>query len=122
MRQREGVRAAIDGDLPSNADDHCSDSAYKHKSRNAEQRNRYPGQWKIRVSVCRISQEAGLDGVVASPLEVSAIQGECGSGFQTVTPGIRPAGSELGDQTRSLTPGEAISKGQTLYCCGASDY
>lgn len=70
------------------------------------------------VRYASLAHESGLDGVVASPLEVPAIRAACGSGFHTVTPGIRPAGSGLGDQTRVLTPGEAIARGSHYIVVG----
>lgn len=70
------------------------------------------------VRYAQLAQMSGLDGVVASPLEVPAIREACGSDFHTVTPGIRPAGSGLGDQTRVLTPGEAISRGSHYIVVG----
>lgn len=62
----------------------------------------------------RLTKEAGLDGVVASPLEVGAIKNACGSAFLTVTPGIRPKGADVGDQQRITTPSDAV-KGGTDY-------
>ncbi|WP_339273828.1 orotidine-5'-phosphate decarboxylase [Paenibacillus sp. FSL W8-0426] len=70
------------------------------------------------VRYAGLASEAGLDGVVASPLEVPAIGAACGPDFHTVTPGIRPAGSSLGDQTRVLTPGEAIGRGSHYIVVG----
>lgn len=70
------------------------------------------------VRYAGLASEAGLDGVVASPLEVPAIRASCGPDFHTVTPGIRPAGSSLGDQTRVLTPGEAIGRGSHYIVVG----
>ncbi|MGN8772266.1 orotidine-5'-phosphate decarboxylase [Paenibacillus barengoltzii] len=63
------------------------------------------------VHYADLARSAGLDGVVASPLEVTAIKEKCGQAFLTVTPGIRPANSPKGDQTRTLTPGEAMAQG-----------
>ncbi|MGG6309958.1 orotidine-5'-phosphate decarboxylase [Paenibacillus macerans] len=63
------------------------------------------------VHYAELAREAGLDGVVASPLEVTAVKERCGQAFMTVTPGIRPANSALGDQSRTLTPGEAMAQG-----------
>ncbi|MGI6491565.1 MAG: orotidine-5'-phosphate decarboxylase [Peptococcaceae bacterium] len=70
------------------------------------------------VNWARLAQEAGLDGVVASPLEISAIREACGADFIILTPGIRPAGSELNDQKRTLTPGEAMQQGATYLVVG----
>lgn len=70
------------------------------------------------ISYARLTQQAGLDGVVASPSEVAAIKVACGSAFQTVTPGIRPAGAALNDQTRIMTPGEALKQGTDYMVIG----
>lgn len=61
------------------------------------------------------AKEAGLDGVVASPLEVPLIKETCDTDFITVTPGIRPAGAALGDQTRVTTPEEALLRLNSDY-------
>jgi len=53
----------------------------------------------------------GLDGVVCSPLEAKAVKERCGSGFVTVTPGIRFAGGDSGDQKRIMTPASAAENG-----------
>ncbi len=68
----------------------------------------------IRDDVARLAAlaaDAGLDGVVASALEVEALKRRHGSAFLAVTPGIRPEGGESGDQTRVATPAEAIRAG-----------
>ncbi|CAM2825691.1 orotidine-5'-phosphate decarboxylase [Paenibacillus sediminis] len=65
-----------------------------------------------------LTKEAGLDGVVASSLEVPAIKAACGSAFKTITPGIRLHGGELGDQARVLTPREAIRNGSDFIVVG----
>lgn len=70
------------------------------------------------VQYARTTHQAGLDGVVASPLEVQAIKDACGTDFRTVTPGIRPAGSAKGDQSRTLTPSEAIQRGTDFIVVG----
>ena len=57
-------------------------------------------------------------GVVASSLEVEAIISVCGQAFKTVIPGIRPAGADIGDQARVLTPREAIRKGSHYLVVG----
>ncbi len=66
----------------------------------------------------RLAREAGLHGVVASPWEVKTIKQSCGSGFITVTPGIRPAGSDAGDQSRVMTPAEAFKQGTDFIVIG----
>lgn len=70
------------------------------------------------ASYAQLAKAAGLDGVVASPLEVPAIKLACGSAFYTVTPGIRPAGAALGDQSRVLTPLEALKQGTDYMVIG----
>jgi len=70
------------------------------------------------VRYASLARQAGLHGVVASSLEVEAIAAACGKAFKTVIPGIRPAGSDVGDQKRVLTPGEAIRKGSHYLVVG----
>lgn len=66
----------------------------------------------------RLACEAGLNGVVCSPQEIAAVRGECGSGFITVTPGVRPSGGTLGDQKRVMTPNDALAQGATWLVVG----
>lgn len=66
----------------------------------------------------KLAKEAGLAGVVASALEVVAIKERCGDGFVTVTPGIRPAGAAIGDQSRVMTPKEAFAQGTDFIVVG----
>ncbi|WP_237690632.1 orotidine-5'-phosphate decarboxylase [Paenibacillus caui] len=70
------------------------------------------------VRYAGLAKESGLDGVVASPLEAKAIKAAYGPAFLTVTPGIRPAGSETADQSRILTPGQAIQQGTDYIVVG----
>ncbi len=72
------------------------------------------------VHLAKLAKEAGLDGVVASPKEVSLIRKACGEDFIIVTPGIRPNWPELAtdDQKRVLTPSEAIAQGSTYLVIG----
>jgi orotidine-5'-phosphate decarboxylase len=65
-----------------------------------------------------LAKQAGLDGVVASPQEASLVRRECGKDFSIVTPGIRPAQSDQGDQQRIATPGEAIKQGGNFLVVG----
>ena len=64
------------------------------------------------------AKEAGLDGVVASPLEIEPIRKACGDKFLIVTPGIRPKWAEIGDQRRRTTPAEAINRGADFIVVG----
>jgi len=63
------------------------------------------------VRLARLAQECGVDGVVASPLEVRSIRKACGPDFLIVPQGIRPAGSSRHDQKRTATPRETIRNG-----------
>lgn len=62
--------------------------------------------------------EAGLDGVVCSPLEAGKVHEVCGAGFVTVTPGVRFAGGDVGDQVRVTTPGKAGKIGSDYLVMG----
>ena len=62
--------------------------------------------------------DAGLDGVVCSPLEAGKVHGVCGNGFVTVTPGIRFADGEAGDQVRITTPAKAKEIGSDYIVVG----
>ena len=66
----------------------------------------------------RNAKEAGLDGVVCSPLEVKRVKEACGQGFLTVTPGIRFAGSGKDDQARIATPAMARNLGSDYIVVG----
>ncbi|WP_139489880.1 orotidine-5'-phosphate decarboxylase [Brevibacillus dissolubilis] len=60
------------------------------------------------TAYAKLTAQAGLDGVVASPLEVPLIKEAVSPSFITVTPGIRPKGTDQGDQTRITTPEDAL--------------
>ncbi|MES2461673.1 MAG: orotidine-5'-phosphate decarboxylase [Armatimonadota bacterium] len=70
------------------------------------------------VHLAKLAKDAGMDGVVASPQEVSAIHAECGAQFVTVIPGIRPAGVAVNDQARVATPAMAIQAGAHYLVVG----
>ena len=61
---------------------------------------------------------AGLDGVVCSPLEAGKVHEVCGEGFVTVTPGVRFADGDIGDQKRVMTPAEAKKIGSDYIVVG----
>ena len=64
------------------------------------------------------AKNSGLDGVVCSPLEVAKVHSACGKDFLTVTPGVRFAGGEKGDQKRVMTPAEAKKTGSDYIVVG----
>jgi len=70
------------------------------------------------VRLAILAKETGLDGVVCSPHEIAAVRAACGSGFLIVTPGVRPAGGELGDQKRVMTPQDAVKAGADILVIG----
>jgi orotidine-5'-phosphate decarboxylase len=70
------------------------------------------------VRLARLSQEAGVDGVVAAPHEVAEIRATCGRGFMIVTPGIRPEKSKHDDQKRVMTPAGAVRAGVDYIVVG----
>ena len=70
------------------------------------------------VRLAKLAKSAGLDGVVASPKEASAIREACGDGFMIVTPGVRPAGASVDDQSRIATPAAALQNGSTHLVVG----
>ena len=65
-----------------------------------------------------LGQQWGLDGVVCSPQEIAAVRSRCGTHFCIVTPGIRPPGTLLHDQKRTLTPQEAVANGADFIVVG----
>ena len=65
-----------------------------------------------------LTQSAGLDGVVCSPREAAALKSERGGDFLLVTPGVRPAGADIGDQRRVMTPADALVAGSSFLVIG----
>lgn len=70
------------------------------------------------MRLASLTKEAGLDGVVCSAQEASILKAKLGQAFQLVTPGIRPAGSQQGDQRRIMTPREALKAGSDYLVIG----
>ncbi|HDR1345183.1 TPA: orotidine-5'-phosphate decarboxylase [Pasteurella multocida] len=70
------------------------------------------------IRLANLTQRAGLDGVVCSPQEVEILRANCGKDFKLITPGIRPIGSDFGDQRRVMTPAGAIQAGSDYLVIG----
>ena len=70
------------------------------------------------VRLARLAKASGMDGVVASPLEIGLIREACGPDFLIVTPGVRPTFATADDQKRIMTPAEAVSSGADYLVIG----
>lgn len=68
--------------------------------------------------LARLTQNSGLDGVVCSAQESQVLKQELGKEFKLITPGIRPAGSDAGDQRRIMTPYDAVQAGSDYLVIG----
>ncbi len=66
----------------------------------------------------KLAQQAGCDGVISSGHEAAKIRAQSGENFMIITPGIRSASDDIGDQTRVMTPGQAILAGATHLVVG----
>ncbi len=73
---------------------------------------------KVVMHYAKNAKESGLDGVVCSPLEAEKVHGLCGNEFLTITPGVRFADGEIGDQKRVMTPAEAKKIGSDYIVVG----
>lgn len=73
---------------------------------------------KVVMHYAKCAEEAGLDGVVCSPLEAAKVHEVCGNGFVTVTPGVRFADGDKGDQVRVMTPAQAKEIGSDYIVVG----
>ena len=73
---------------------------------------------KVVMHYAKNAKTAGLDGVVCSPLEAGKVHDLCGKGFLTITPGVRFADGDIGDQVRVMTPEEAKKIGSDYIVVG----
>jgi orotidine-5'-phosphate decarboxylase len=73
---------------------------------------------QVVMSYAKTAMEAGLDGVVCSPLESGKVHDVCGQDFVTVTPGVRFADGDVGDQKRVTTPAKAKELGSDYIVVG----
>ena len=73
---------------------------------------------KVVMHYAANAKKAGLDGVVCSPLEAGKVHDRCGKDFLTVTPGVRFADGDIGDQKRVMTPAEAKKIGSDYIVVG----
>ncbi len=70
------------------------------------------------LRLAKLAQASGLDGVVCSAHEITAIRAACGPDFKLVVPGIRPAWADKGDQKRVMTPAQAVALGADYLVIG----
>ena len=70
------------------------------------------------LALARLTQQSGLDGIVCSPLEITAVRKACGPNFKLMVPGIRPKLASDNDQKRVTTPSEAIKLGADYLVIG----
>ena len=75
---------------------------------------------RVVMHYAKCAKDSGLDGVVCSPLEAEKVHSECGADFLTVTPGVRLAGDDAGDQRRVTTPSDAKRLGSDYIVVGRS--
>ncbi len=73
---------------------------------------------EVVMHYAKTAKNAGLDGVVCSPLEAEKVHSSCGETFLTVTPGVRFADGDIGDQKRVMTPAEAKKIGSDYIVVG----
>ena len=99
---------------------HCRDAAYLDERERACARTCLSTR-RLTGSSCttrKTRSAPGLDGVVCSPLEAGKVHEACGSDFLTVTPGVRFAGGDAGDQSRITTPAGAKALGSDYIVVG----
>ena len=76
------------------------------------------GPEALALRLARLAAACGLDGVVCSAVEAPVLRRALGAGFKLVTPGIRPAGSDVADQVRFITPEAALANGADYLVIG----
>ncbi len=70
------------------------------------------------VHLASVAQRSGIDGIVCSAADLPTVKPTLPAGFEIITPGIRPAGTDAQDQKRVATPQDAIINGATLLVIG----
>ncbi|MEN8722963.1 MAG: orotidine-5'-phosphate decarboxylase [Alphaproteobacteria bacterium] len=70
------------------------------------------------LRLARLAKDCGLDGVVCSAHEIALLKDDLGADFKLIVPGIRPKGSDVGDQKRIMTPDQAVSAGADYLVIG----
>lgn len=70
------------------------------------------------IAMAQLAQQSGLSGIVCSPQEAQSLRSVCGDSFLLVCPGVRPMGSDQGDQQRTMTPKEAFQAGASYLVIG----
>lgn len=70
------------------------------------------------IRMAKLAQDSGLDGVVCSALEIELVRKACSANFELMVPGIRPSGTDKGDQKRVMTPAQALDAGATHLVIG----
>ena len=73
---------------------------------------------QVVMHYAKTAKNAGLDGIVCSPLEAGKVHNSCGADFLTITPGVRFADGEIGDQKRVMTPAQAKEIGSDYIVVG----
>ncbi|VFS87046.1 Orotidine 5'-phosphate decarboxylase [Raoultella planticola] len=118
-RMMTAAREALAPVWPGCAAVDCRDRPDQHGSQ------RSPGSWyhafsrrSWRQKLAALTQRCGLDGVVCSAQEAARFKQELGQAFKLVTPGIRPQGSDAGDQRRIMTPEQAQAAGVDYMVIG----
>ncbi len=70
------------------------------------------------IAMAKLAQSSGLSGIVCSPQEAQKLRSVCGEDFLLICPGVRPAGSDKGDQERTMTPRDAFAAGASYLVIG----